>query len=155
MRIRLIVVGKTKKDFIKVGEQFYLQRLLSFCRIEQVVVRSWSELKGQSQAKIKEKEGQEILAKMGSDDLLIVWDEQGQQLSSVELAGKIEKVFAQGREVVMVVGGAFGLSTQVKKRADHIWSLSALTFTHEMARLLVLEQLYRAMTIIKGVPYHY
>ncbi len=155
MRIRLIVVGRTKKDFIKAGEQFYLQRLLSFCQIELVVVKNWSGLQGQSQAKIKEKEGQEILAKVGSDDLLIVWDEQGKQFSSVELAGQIEKVFAQGREVVMVMGGAFGLSSQVKKRADYIWSLSALTFTHEMARLLVLEQLYRAMTIIKGVPYHY
>jgi len=155
MRVRFIVVGKTKKDFIKMGEQFYLQRLLPFCQIEQVVVRSSSELKGQSQEKIKKKEGQKILTKVGSDDLLIAWDEKGRQFSSLELADEIEKIFDQGKKLVMVVGGAFGLSAEVKKRVDYIWSLSALTFTHEMARLLVLEQLYRAMTIIKGVPYHY
>ncbi len=155
MKIRFIVVGKTKKDFIRAGEQFYLQRLLPFCQIDYVVVKSWSELKGQNQEKIKEKEGREILAKVGKDDLLIVWDEKGKQLSSVELAGKIGQIFDQGRKVVMVTGGTFGLSAEVKQRSDYLWSLSPLTFTHELARLLVLEQLYRAITIVKGIPYHY
>ncbi len=155
MQIRLIVVGKTKANFIKEGERFYLQRLLPFCQVDYIVVKSFASIKGQNQNTIKDREGKEILAKISQNDLVVVWDEQGKLLSSVDFAQQLNQLVVDRGKITMIIGGAFGLSREVKDRANFVFSLSPLTFTHEMARLLVLEQLYRAMTIIKGVPYHY
>ena len=104
----------------------------------------------------KEKEGQLILEQVNNGDVLILLDEQGKEFSSVEFAKWIEKKMIAGiRQLVFVVGGAYGFSEAVYQRADHKISLSRLTFSHQMVRMIFAEQLYRAMTIIKNEPYHH
>ena len=151
MRLRLIWVGKTRNEHLRALVDDYLGRLRRFARVEVVEVREGA---GRDERAVVEEEGKRITASLASDALTVLLDVGGEQWGSRELASRVEGW--QGRsvkEVAFVVGGHLGVSEAVRRRADVRWSLSKLTLTHEMARVLLAEQLYRAHTILRGVPY--
>lgn len=149
MQFRFLWVGKTKDPSYAALEGEYFSRLSRFVKSEVVVVRDAPA--GPSRV---ETEGNRILDKVNPNSLVCLLDIEGESLSSHKLAERVEKwQNAAVREVAFVIGGADGVSPQVAARADHRLSLSFLTLTHEMARVVLLEQLYRAFTIIKGFPY--
>ena len=145
MKFRLIWVGKTRNMQYKALQEEYLQRLSHFVNCEVIEVKDGGG---------KQDEGQRILQKVNPSSFVCLLDVSGRQISSQDLAGEIEKWQNRGlKEVAFVIGGADGVSGEVAARADITLSLSFLTFTHEMARVVILEQMYRAYTIIKGFPY--
>ena len=151
MRLRLIWVGKTRNEHLRALVEDYLKRLRRFARCEVVELREGA---GIDERACLEEEGKRITGALASDALTVLLDVEGRSLSSQDLAGQVEQW--QGRsvkEVAFVVGGHFGVSEAIRKRADLRWSLSKMTLTHEMARVLLTEQLYRAYTILRGVPY--
>ena len=144
MRFKFIWVGKAKDKNWRALQDEYLQRLSHFVKCEVVEVRDSD----------KETEGKRILEKLNQNTFACVLEAGGSDLSSHELARKVENWQNKGtREISFIIGGADGLSRAVADRADLRLSLSFLTFTHEMARVVLVEQLYRACTIIKGLPY--
>jgi 23S rRNA (pseudouridine1915-N3)-methyltransferase len=148
MRFKFIWVGKTKDKNDLALQNEYLQRLSHFIKCEIV------EVKDSAPHETNEVDGKRILEKVNQSSFVCLLDVLGRSISSPELANEIEKWQNNGtKEVTFVIGGANGVSTEVAERADLRVSLSFLTFTHEMARVIVLEQLYRAYTIIKGFPY--
>jgi 23S rRNA (pseudouridine1915-N3)-methyltransferase len=148
MIFRFIWVGKTKNQNYRALQDEYLQRLSHFVRYEVVEVRN------AAGADTKEIEGKRILEKVNHSSFACLLDVTGIQPTSADLAKRIEKWQNDGmREVTFIIGGADGVSAEVADRADLRLSLSFLTFTHEMARVVMLEQLYRAYTIIRGYPY--
>ncbi|PYS81182.1 MAG: hypothetical protein DMF67_17785 [Acidobacteria bacterium] len=152
MRLRLIWTGKTRNEHLRALADDYLKRLSRFVRCEVVELR---ECTAADERACLEEEGKRILGALASDALAVLLDVGGPtRWSSEELAAQVEGW--QGRsvkEVAFVVGGHLGISDEVRRRADVRWSLSPLTLTHEMARVLVAEQLYRAYTITRGLPY--
>lgn len=156
MDILLLTVGKTTQPYVIDGTDEYIKRLKRYTpyRVESLPdVKSTRTLPAALQ---KEKEGETILASLSPADYVILLDERGKEYSSVEFAGYLQKVMASGRKrAVFVVGGPYGFSEAVYQRADAKLSLSKMTFTHEMIRLFFTEQVYRAMTILRGEPYHH
>ncbi len=151
MRLRLIWVGKTKNEHLRALIADYLKRLARFTRCEVTELRESAS--ASEQAAVAE-ESARILAALREDSLTVLLDVEGRQWSSPELAAEIEGWQVRGaKEAAFVVGGYAGVSAAVKQRAQARWSLSRLTLTHEMARLVLVEQLYRAHTIIRGLPY--
>lgn len=144
MKFRFVWVGKTKDPNWKSLQEDYLSRLSHFVRTEIVELKDGT----------KDSEGKLILQKLNQSPFVCVLDVAGRQVSSVGLADEIENWQNRGlKEISFVIGGAEGVSSAVVQMADNSLSLSFLTFTHEMARVVLLEQLYRAFTIIKGFPY--
>jgi 23S rRNA (pseudouridine1915-N3)-methyltransferase len=156
MKIRFLVVGKTAFEDLKVGEQRYQQRLGHYCSYERLDLPDVKNPKALSQAQIKEKEGVQILSKISSTDFVVVLDENGKQFSSTDFAQWIaQKQLQHNGAFVFVIGGAYGFSQAVYERAQYKLSLSNMTFSHQMVRMIFLEQLYRAFSILKGEPYHH
>ncbi len=152
MRLRLIWIGKTRNGHLRALVEDYLKRLSRFARCEVTELRE----SGASDERIcLEEEGKRIVGALASDALAVLLDVRGRTVwSSEELAAQIEEwQVGSAKEVAFVVGGHLGVSGEVRKRAQASWSLSRLTLTHEMARVVLVEQLYRAHTIIKGLPY--
>jgi 23S rRNA (pseudouridine1915-N3)-methyltransferase len=152
MRLRLIWVGKTRNEHLRALAEEYLKRLARFARCEVTELR---ECGAADERSCLEEEGKRIMGALASDTFTVLLDVGGEShWSSEELAARVEGWQTRSvREVAFVVGGHFGVSAEVKGRADVRWSLSRLTLTHEMARVLVAEQLYRAYTITRGLPY--
>jgi 23S rRNA (pseudouridine1915-N3)-methyltransferase len=156
VKILLLFLGKTDKKYIKEGIDDYAGRIRFYLPFEIKVIPDLRNSSNLSVEMKKEKEGQLILEQVKKGDQLVLMDERGQEFSSVELAGWIGKRMIAGiRQLVIAVGGAYGFSEAVYQRADHKLSLSKLTFSHQMVRMIFAEQLYRAMTIIKNEPYHH
>jgi 23S rRNA (pseudouridine1915-N3)-methyltransferase len=144
MKFRFVCVGKTRNEHYRALQDDYLRRLSHFVKHDVVEVRDST----------KEAEGKLILEKLNQTPFVCLLDVAGKGLTSEQLAKTVEKWQDSGlKEVALVIGGADGVSAEVAGRADLRLSLSFLTFTHEMARVVMLEQLYRAFTIIKGFPY--
>ena len=144
MKFRFVWVGKTKDKNWRALQEEYLQRLSHFVKFEII------ELKDDT----KEDEGKRILEKVNQSSFVCLLDVKGRSISSHDLAGKIENWQNRGfKEIAFVIGGAEGVASEVVEMADFSLSLSFLTLTHEMARVVMLEQLYRAYTIVKGFPY--
>lgn len=159
MQIQIIQVGKTKHSFIEEGVQEYLKRLWASAEITIDTLKEFS-IDDSSNAALRskaiEQEGRAILNKIKEGAYLIALDEQGKQFNSREFAQKINQIRdQQGGKLTFVIGGSFGLSDAVKQKADLILSFSKFTFTHEQIRLLLLEQVYRAFTILANKTYHY
>jgi 23S rRNA (pseudouridine1915-N3)-methyltransferase len=151
MRLRLIWIGKTKNEHLRALVGDYLGRLRRFVRSEVTELRESS---ARTEREGIEDEGKRIIGALNGDTFVVLLDVEGREWSSTELAGEIEKWQIGGRkEVAFVIGGHNGASREVAERAHHRWSLSRLTLTHEMARVVLAEQLYRAYTIIHGMPY--
>jgi len=151
MRLRLIWVGKTKNEHVRVLVEDYLKRLKRFVRCE---VTELEPSRAQGAREGIEDESRRILSALRKDALTILLDVEGRQWSSTALAAEVERwQLASTKEVAFVIGGHQGVSAEVVKGAHLRWSLSQLTLTHEMARIVMVEQLYRAYTIIHGLPY--
>lgn len=156
MKIKLICIGKTGKDFLIAGEQEYLNRLKHYVSMERIEIPDIKNAKSLSIDQIKELEGKEILSKLQSGDQLILLDENGKLFSSTEFADFLQQKFNQGgKGLVFVIGGAYGFSSEVYEKSIFKISLSKMTFSHQMIRMIFSEQVYRAMTILKGEPYHH
>lgn len=156
MKITLIVIGKTDKKYITEGVSEYEKRLLHYCKFELKVIPDIKNSKSMSESVQMQKEGELIIASIRPTSELILLDEKGSEYSSVEFAKLIERKGVAGKsEITFVIGGPYGFSPEVKARANGLVSLSRLTFSHQIVRLIFMEQLYRAMTIIKGEPYHH
>jgi 23S rRNA (pseudouridine1915-N3)-methyltransferase len=153
MKVRFVWVGKTKRAAVKSLVQDYLDRAGHFARVEVVELKDRGDVGGDPR-RIVEKEGEDILARVGSDAFVVALDERGRELDSAGLAGFIERHrLAATRELTFVLGGHAGLAEAVRRRADLVLSLSRMTLTHELARVLLTEQVYRAFTIIHDLPY--
>ena len=155
MRITLLVVGKTLKGWIKDGLDIYAGRLVHYVRFEIKEIPELKNAASLSKDEIKQREGELILKSLKPEDKVILLDERGQMPSSMQMAAKMSELLQQGRNVVYVVGGAYGFSPAVYDRAEGKLSLSRMTFSHQMIRVIFVEQLYRAFTIISGEPYHH
>jgi 23S rRNA (pseudouridine1915-N3)-methyltransferase len=152
MKVEIVAVGKVKQRGSAALVEEYMKRLGRYVKSGQVEVKECF-YKGDVARGIRE-EGEALLSAAG-EGVLVVLDERGEQLTSVELSRKLEGWMVNGeRAVSFVIGGASGLSEQVKERATLVLSLSAMTLPHELARAILAEQLYRAMTIMRGEPYH-
>ncbi|MFM9903543.1 MAG: 23S rRNA (pseudouridine(1915)-N(3))-methyltransferase RlmH [Pyrinomonadaceae bacterium] len=148
MKFRFTWIGKTKDKNYRALQEEYLRRLSHFVKCEVVEIRDSAPHEG------KEAEGKRIIEKLNQSPLVCLLDVNGRGISSPELAKEIEKWQNAGiKEINFVIGGADGIADEVAEKAHLVLSLSFLTFTHEMARVVILEQLYRAYTIIKGFPY--
>lgn len=155
MKITLLVVGKTTDSRLVALIDEYQQRLKHYIPFEFVVIPELRNAKNMTFDLIKQTEGELILRAVTPATDLILLDEHGKEFRSIEFANYLQKKMSAGRDIVFVVGGAFGFSQQVYDRANGKVSLSQMTFSHQMIRLLFTEQLYRAMTILRGEPYHH
>ena len=156
MNLSLVTVGKTDVKWVKEGLDVYTSRLRHYISFTVTEIPELKKVSALTEAQIKEKEGELILRQVGPADQLVLLDEKGAQYRSVEFARWLEKQFNQGgRNLVFVIGGAYGFSPAVYERANSLLSLSAMTFSHQMVRTIFAEQLYRAFTILKGEPYHH
>jgi 23S rRNA (pseudouridine1915-N3)-methyltransferase len=156
MKVKFVCIGKTGKSFLEAGEKEYLDRLKHYVSIERIEIPDIKNAKSLSFSQIKELEGKEILSKVQAGDQLILLDENGTHYTSVAFSQFMQQKFnAGGKNLVFVVGGAFGFSEAVYAFANGKISLSNMTFSHQMIRMIFFEQLYRAMTILKGEPYHH
>lgn len=155
MKVTLLTVGKTDVPWVREGLTLYASRLSHYIKFGIVEI---PELKGVSaldEAQIKEKEGKLIL-KAAGDARMVLLDERGKEFRSLEFAAWLQDAMGRGgKDLVFVVGGAYGFSKEVYDRASALISLSRMTFSHQMIRVIFTEQLYRACTILKGEPYHH
>ena len=156
MKLTFICIGKTGKSFLEAGEQEYLNRLKHYVKLERIEIPDLKNAKKLTIDQIKKMEGDELLLKLPAGDELILLDENGKQFSSLQFSDFLQKKFNQGgKGITFVVGGAYGFSDAVYERATGKISLSTMTFSHQMIRMIFFEQVYRAFTILKGEPYHH
>lgn len=156
MKITLLTVGKTDKDWVKQGMDIYISRLKHYIPFSVVEIPELKNVSSLTKDQIKTREGELILKNVRPADDLILMDERGRQYTSIELAKVIQdKISYVGKDMVFVIGGAYGFSEDVYRRADSKISLSKMTFSHQMVRAIFVEQIYRAFTIMRGEPYHH
>jgi 23S rRNA (pseudouridine1915-N3)-methyltransferase len=154
MKIELWVVGKTSEPYLETGIAIFEKRLKNYLPFTLTIIPNVKKEVTHFQ-KVSLLEGEAVLAKLNSDDWLVLLDERGQEFTSVELSRWLERrLAASHRRIIFLIGGAFGFSPDVYARANEQLALSRMTFNHLMVRLFFLEQLYRAMTILKNEPYH-
>ena len=155
MRLHLVFVGKTSFPELETGIRRYLDRLDHYAPTEVHLVKAEKITAKTGEDAVREREGRRIANLVGKQDVLVVWDQRGRQLDSVGLARFVEGLMTKGTSHLwMVIGGPLGTWHGLLERADSLLSLSPMTFPHDLARLMVVEQLYRAFTILKGEPYH-
>ncbi len=156
MKIRLILNGKTEEEYLVKGTSAYEKRLKHYLPFETIVIPALKNTKALSIDQQKEKEGELLFKEIQSSDKLILLDENGKEYDSVGFSGFLQQQMNSGiKNLVFVVGGPYGFSDSVYKRADGKVALSKMTFSHQMVRLFFTEQVYRAMTILKNEPYHH
>ncbi|MCU0644893.1 MAG: 23S rRNA (pseudouridine(1915)-N(3))-methyltransferase RlmH [bacterium] len=155
MKIKIIVVGRTKEKFLQIGEKEFQQRLARYCQVEWITVKEEKIVTGKSDHQIKANEAERILEKIAPKSWKVALDTTGKPMSSEGLAAWLQKKMNEGTsEFEFIIGGALGLDSTVLNSVNQVLSLSQMTFTHEMSRLILLEQLYRAFTILRGEKYH-
>tara|TARA_B100001287_G_scaffold213661_1_gene182460 strand:- start:119 stop:592 length:474 start_codon:yes stop_codon:yes gene_type:complete len=156
VKVKLIVIGKTKSKFLIDGENEYQKRLKHYCKFSELIIPDIKNAAKLSKKELKVKEGNLILKSLKNNDYVVLLDDKGLTLSSIGFAELLnKKMVSSNNELVFVVGGAFGFSESVYKRANTKLSLSKMTFSHQMVRMIFKEQLYRAFTILKGEKYHH
>jgi 23S rRNA (pseudouridine1915-N3)-methyltransferase len=158
VNISIICVGKLKEKYLKQGIDEYVKRLSGYAKVEIIEVpdeKAPENLSDQEMEQVKQKEGERILAKISVDTYVIALAIEGKMKSSEELAESLDKLATYGKsKMAFVIGGSLGLSKQVMQRADEALSFSKMTFPHQLMRLILLEQVYRAFRINRGEPYH-
>ena len=152
MKVRVLAVGRDRSGLYAPAAAEYAARLERYVRFELVELPEARKHAGTPRA--KEEEGASLLARIDPREHVVALDERGKEHTSVELARRVEAWLGAGRDVALVIGGSDGLSPEVLERAGEKVALSRLTLAHRLARVVLLEQLYRAMTIIRGEPYH-
>ena len=156
MKITLMTVGKTDRDWVRQGLDIYVSRLKHYIPFTLTEIPELKNVSALSKDQIKAKEGELILKNVRATDDLILLDEHGKEYSSTQLAKILQdKISYECKDIVFVIGGAYGFSEAVYARANSKLSLSKMTFSHQMVRTIFAEQLYRAFTIMKGEPYHH
>ena len=158
MKVKLITVGKLKEKYLKDGISEYVKRLGRFTKFESIELPNEKTPDNASESENKlilEKEGRRILSKVGDRDYVIAIAIEGKQFPSEQFAKEIEQATLKGHsEITFIIGGSLGLSLEVKKRANQLMSFGLLTFPHQLMRLVLVEQIYRAFMIQQGSPYH-
>ena len=156
MKITLLTVGKTDRDWVKQGLELYISCLKHYIPFSLIEIPELKNVSALSTEQIKTKEGELILKHIRPADDLILMDERGKMYTSIEFAKVLQdKISYIGKDIVFVIGGAYGFSQDVYDRANSKISLSKMTFSHQMVRAIFAEQLYRAFTIMRGEPYHH
>lgn len=156
MNLKLITIGKTSDSWLKQGVEVYTKRMIHYLPFEYMEIPDVKIAKGTSEAEVKRLEGLEVLKRIDSSAFLIILDEQGKEFTSEELASHLQKRMNAGiKTLVFLIGGPYGFSEALYERANEKMSLSKLTFSHQMVRVFAVEQLYRAMTILRNEPYHH
>ena len=156
MTIKILAIGKTDSASLQDLIVEYEKRLRHYIRFELEIIPDIKNAKNLSEAQQKEKEGELILKNLNATDVLVLLDEKGKQFGSVEFSDYLQKKMNSGiKQLVLVIGGPYGFSDAVYTKAQTKISLSKMTFSHQMVRLFLVEQLYRAFTILKNEPYHH
>lgn len=156
MKITLILVGKTTDKPVEVGMDKYTKRIQRYLPFQLEVIPALKNAKKMSEVEIKQKEGDLILNKISTSDHIVLLDEKGKEYTSVLFSSFIKKKMIHGmKSLVFIIGGAYGFSDAVYSRAHSKLALSQMTFSHQLIRLIFLEQLYRSFTIINNEPYHH
>ena len=156
MKIKLLAIGKTdNKNLIQLIDE-YQNRLKHYIKFELEIIPDIKNVKNLSEIQQKEKEGDLILSKLQNTDVLVLLDDKGKDFTSIEFSQYLQKKMNAGiKQLVLVIGGPYGFSDAVYKKASGKISLSKMTFSHQMIRLFIVEQLYRGFTILKNEPYHH
>ncbi|ORT99239.1 LSU m3 methyltransferase [Anaerovibrio sp. JC8] len=159
MKINIVTAGKIKEKYLTEGINEFMKRLGPFANVKIIEINEEKMKDNPSEAEKQQtltQEGQRLLKQVPEGSYLIVLDVYGKELSSEELAAKIDKLGLEGKSnITFLIGGAFGLSSEVRGAADMLLSFSRMTFTHQMVRLLLVEQIYRAFKINRGEKYHW
>lgn len=156
MKIHLWSVGKQHDSYVKQGVDEFTQRISKYYPVEWKVIAAARQTINTSEAEVKKQEAQTILNLLDKDGFLVLLDEKGKMLSSTELAGWLQQRANQSaRNLIFLIGGAFGVEDSIAARANFKWSLSALVFPHQLVRLILAEQVYRACTINRNEKYHH
>jgi len=156
MKLQFWSVGKTHEAHVKDGVEMFTKRISHYYPVEWNIIPVPKNTAMLSEMDLKKKEGETILNFLQKDDYLVLLDERGKMIKSEELAKFIEtRANESVKKMVFLIGGAFGVSDEVMKRANYKWSLSPLVFPHQLVRLILAEQVYRACTIIKNESYHH
>ena len=155
MKTILILVGKTTDKHFHAGINDYVGRIAHYMPFTVTVIPELKNTKALSQEQQKTAEGELIMKQLLPSDTVVLLDERGKEFRSIEMAKWMENKQRTARRLVFIIGGPYGFSPTVYQRADELLSLSKMTFSHQMVRLIFTEQLYRACTIIKGEPYHH
>lgn len=156
MKITLLAIGKTNARFLQEGIDQYTKRLSHYIPFELKILPDVKTTKALTNEKQKEMEGQMFLSAIGQGDWVTLLDEKGKEFTSREFASYIDKkTITIPKNLIFIIGGPYGFSKEMYNRANEKLSLSKMTFSHEMIRLFFVEQIYRAMTILKGEPYHH
>lgn len=156
MKVTVLAVGKTTTPYIKEAVAEYMGRINHYMPVQIDYVPDLKNVKAMTREQQKQREGAGIMAQLQPSDYVILLDERGKQYTSREFSQKLERLAMESvRRLVLVIGGAYGFSEDVYGRANEKMGLSKMTFSHEMVRLFISEQIYRAMTIMRGEPYHH
>ena len=156
MKISLVVIGKTEVGFVRQGIEEYVKRLRHYVTFDIQYIGDVKATRNMSEAQQKAAEGRSLLAALESSDHVVLLDEHGTERTSVDFSEWLQRRMASGcKRMVFVVGGPYGFSPEVYDRANEKISLSKMTFPHELVRLVFVEQLYRALTILRHEPYHH
>ena len=152
MRLRIVPVGKDRSGLYQPAVEEYLKRLSRYAKVELVEVPEARKHAGTPRA--KDEEGEALLARLGERERVVLLDERGAEETSAAFARRVARWLERGQDVALVVGGSDGLSDAIRARGQETIALSRMTLPHRLARVVLLEQLYRAMTILRGEPYH-
>lgn len=156
MTIKLLAIGKTDNRELQILIDDYQKRLGFYIKFEFEIIPDLKKVKHLSEDQQKQKEGELILDKISSSDVMILLDENGKQYDSVSFSNYLQKHMNSGiKQLVFVIGGPYGFSSEVYQKANGKLSLSKMTFSHQMVRLFMIEQLYRGFTILRNEPYHH
>lgn len=156
MKFQFVNIGKPHDEALKKAIDDFTKRINKYYNAEWLIIPPIKNAAVLPEAELKKQEGRSIISKINKDDFLLLLDEDGKQISSVELANFIEQKSGTGtRSIIFLIGGAFGVSDEIKQRANFTWSLSKLVFPHMIVRLILAEQVYRACTILRNEKYHH
>jgi 23S rRNA (pseudouridine1915-N3)-methyltransferase len=155
MRITLIESGKTRDPFIKEGVELFRKRVVRYVPFKIETIPDLKNTRSLTMKEVQEQEGILLLKRIKPSDYMILLDERGREFNSISFAEHLNSLEGRVNHLLFVIGGPYGFSESVYKRADARLSLSKMTFSHQLVRLLFMEQLYRAFTILKGEPYHH
>ena len=155
IKIKIVCVGKIKENYLTQGISEYLKRLSGYCNVEILELKDEKIGSNNSEEKIKEIESNRILEKINDKDYVVLLDLRGKELNSEEFASKMDNLISAGTgNYCFIIGGSLGVSEMLRKKANFLFCFSRLTFTHQMVRLLLLEQIYRAFKINNNETYH-
>ena len=156
MKFQFLSIGKPHDDNLKKAIEDFTKRITNYYKVEWLIIPPLKKAASLSTNNLKDLESQTLLSKINKDDFLMLLDETGKQLTSVELANFISKqTITNNRSIIFLIGGAYGVSNEIKQRANFTWSLSKLVFPHMLVRLILAEQVYRACTILRNEKYHH